>query len=118
MNERIPVIELPNDKRSSKLEYPRSGGIVHISQFIAPTVHRALYLCGLASQTGQVPFFDFCSNAALIAARTPSGFLSFGSSARLLMNSVGVAVTPRKSASARSESIRSLTLSPSSSFLN
>ena len=45
MNQRIPVIEVPNDKKSSQVECPGRGGIVHISQFIIPTASsRSLFV--------------------------------------------------------------------------
>ena len=49
------------------------------------------------SNKNHAPFFGFAASAALIAARRPSGFLSFPSSGWLLMNSVGVTFTPRES---------------------
>src|SRR5215831_17543459 len=128
MNQRNIDIRMPNDERSSRLECCRNGGVIfgrlvirHSFELrhLDSSLPRVCYSCdSRALVRNQAPLFDFSSNAALIAARTPSGLLSFRSTGRLLMNRVGVTFTPRKSPSAWSESMRSFALSLSISFLN
>src|SRR5919108_6264912 len=49
------------------------------------------------AQAHQAPLLDLSASAALMAARTPSGVLSFGSTGWLLMKRVGVTFIPRDS---------------------
>jgi hypothetical protein len=50
-----------------------------------------------SSHKNHAPPFDFASSAALIAARTPAGFLSFPSIGWSLMYKLGVIFIPSES---------------------
>src|SRR6266436_3313802 len=100
---------MPTDERGCELESRGSGGIIvchapmrHSSELRHSSFGigaRLLFIWIRVIRGYQAPLFDFSCSAALISARIPSGFLSFGSTGRLLMNSVGVTFIPKESAS-------------------
>ena len=77
-----------------------SFGFRHLTTFLIPVDSRVSAVASAKADNSwdnHAPLFDFSSSAALIAARTPSGFLFLGSTGWLLMKNVGVIVTPRES---------------------